>query len=174
MAGRRGRLALALAEAGVWRSTDPEERRVQYAAVLSGDYPLNLPIFDDVTFSADGEELSEGGVERLLDAMTPALAEHGLVLRVRRLRCDEDDYVIDVNGRFCRIRTAEEDWREATVRPLAVVNDLLSAAGTPLRVFTLYTGGNEGLALLLDPRIVQAMRLSGLYDRRELPELAAV
>ncbi|WP_051366174.1 hypothetical protein [Hamadaea tsunoensis] len=174
MAGRRGRLALALAEAGVWRSADPEERERQFAAVLSGDYPLNLPVFDDVTFPADGEALTEGGVEKLLDAMTPALAEHGLALRVRRLRRDEHDYVIDVNGRFCRIRTAGEQGRAATVRPLAIVNDLLAAAGTPLRVFTLYAGGSEGLALLLDPRVVRAMKLSGLYDRRELPELAAV
>ena len=63
---------------------------------------------------------------------------------------------------------------EATVRPLAVVNALLAQVGAAARVFTLYTGGSQGLAYLMDPRVAQAMRLSGLYDRRELPELAAV
>lgn len=55
---------------------------------------------------------------------------------------------------------------------LARVNELLAAAGSAKRMFTLYTGGNEGLAYLLDPDVVAAVRASGLIDGRETPDLA--
>ena len=60
----------------------------------------------------------------------------------------------------------------ATVRPLAVVNDLLAQTGANVRAFTLYAGGNEGLALLLDPRIPAVMARSGLFGEDDMPELA--
>ena len=58
------------------------------------------------------------------------------------------------------------------VRPLAVVNDLLAETGTDVRAFTLSAGGNEGLALLLDPRVPGAMARSGLFGEDDMPELA--
>jgi hypothetical protein len=163
---RRQRLAQALDETGLWRAAEPAERQAQLGAIESGAYPLHLGIFDDVCFPADGEALAEGGVEALLETMGPALAEHGLRLKVRR----HDGHVF-VNDLSCG--DCPTAW-DATVRPLAVVNSLLAHVGAVHRVFTLYTGGSQGLAYLLDPRVVNALRLSGLYDRRELPELAAV
>ncbi|MFG2045364.1 hypothetical protein [Dactylosporangium sp. NPDC048998] len=129
-------------------------------------------------FHADGEDLAEGGVEDLLREMAPALRQFGVTLRVRTVsgNDDEGDYVVDINGRRCPVLGAD-DWRynspwfEATVRPLAVVNDLLAAAGTPVRVFTLYTGENGGRVLLLDPAVVDAVRRSGLVDDHNTPEL---
>jgi len=163
---RRQRLAQALDETGLWRAAEPAERQAQLAAIVEGAYPLHLPVFDDVCFPADGEALAEGGIEALLKAMSPALAEHGLRLKVRR----HDGNVL-INDWSCgECPTAFT----ATVRPLSVVNSLLAQVGAAIRVYTLYTGGSQGLAYLVDPRVVRAMRLSGLYDRRELPELAAV
>jgi hypothetical protein len=163
---RRQRLAEALNETGLWRAAEPAERLAQLKAIRTGDYPLHLPIFDDVCFPADGEHLAGGGIEELLAAMAPALAEHGLRLKVRR-----HDGIVIINDLSCGVCTTA---REATLRPLAVVNELLAHIGATVRIFTLYTGGSQGLAYLLDPRVAQAMRLSGIYDRRELPELAAV
>lgn len=62
-------------------------------------------------------------------------------------------------------------WEEATVRPLVVVNALLEQAHSSVRVFTLYAGGNDGWALLMDPRVPAAMRVSGLFPDREVPSL---
>lgn len=163
---RRQRLAQALDETGLWRSVEPADREAQLDAIRAGAYPLHLTVFDDVCFPADGEALADGRVEALLEAMAPALAEHGLRLKVRR-----HNGVAVINDLWCG---GHETAYEATVRPLAVVNALLAQAGAVVRVFTLYTGGSQGLAYLMDPRVAQAMRLSGLYDRRELPELAAV
>lgn len=163
---RRQRLAQALDEMGLWRAVEPADRDAQLDAIRAGAYPLHLAVFDDVCFPADGEALADGGVEALLEAMAPALAEHGLRLKVRR-----HNGVVVVNDLSCG---AYATAFEATVRPLAVVNALLAQVGAVARVFTLYTGGSQGLAYLLDPRVAQAMRLSGIYDRRELPELAAV
>ena len=163
---RRQRLAQALEELGLWRAAEPAERDAQLDAIRQGAYPLDLAVFHDVCFAADGDKLAEGGIEALLQSMGPALAEHGLRLKVRR-----HNGKTVINDLHCGHYSTAVD---ATVRPLSLVNSLLAQAGATTRVYTLYTGGPQGLAYLLDPRIVYALRMSGLYDRRELPELAAV
>jgi hypothetical protein len=163
---RRQRLAQALDEIGLWRAAEPAERQAQLDAIRAGAYPLHLAVFDDACFPADGEALAEGGIEALLEAMGPALAEHGLRLKVRH-----HNGIVVINDLSCGESVTAY---EATIRPLAVVNSLLAQAGAPARVFSLYAGGPQGLAYLMDPRVARALRLSGLYDRRELPELAAV
>ncbi|NUT36779.1 MAG: hypothetical protein HOV79_27300 [Hamadaea sp.] len=191
---RRERLAQALDETGLWRSADPGERREHLAAIRAGAYPLDLPIFDDVRFPADGDRLADGGVADLLAAMAPALAEHGIVLRVRVLAHSDRKYAVEINDRVCVIwddtvpaliptqragaltqpvAGAPPVGHAATVRPLAVVNDLLARDTAAVRVFTLYTGDAQGTAYLLDLRVIRALRACGLFDRRELPELAA-
>jgi hypothetical protein len=52
-----------------------------------------------------------------------------------------------------------------------MVNELLAEAGAKVRVFTLCTGGNEGVAFLLDPEVPAAMARSGLFPPHEVPEL---
>jgi hypothetical protein len=175
---RWSELARTLADVGFWRDQPLVAAETQRRDVAAGGHPFSCPVLDDVTFHADGENLAEGSVEDLLREMTPALRRFGVTLRVRTVSGNNDDggYVVEINGRRCLVLDAD-DWRynspwfEATVRPLAVVNDLLAAVGTPIRVFTLYTGGNEGRALLLDPAVVDAVRRSGLVDDREMPEL---
>ena len=54
-----------------------------------------------------------------------------------------------------------------------MVNELLAEAGATPRLFALYAGGNEGIAWLLDPRIVAAIADSGLLEDREVPGLAS-
>jgi hypothetical protein len=171
---RRERLARALEETGLWRSAEPAERRAQLHAIRSGHYPLDLAIFADVRFAANGRVLAEGGVGELLAEMAPALAEYGVRLQVRESARTERGYTVEINGLVCAIWNEPMLEYAATVRPLAVVNKILEAAGAPVRIFTLYAGDAEGLAYLLDPRVLDVLRASGLYDRRELPELAAV
>jgi hypothetical protein len=166
---RRERLARALEETGLWRSAEPAHRRAQLDEIRSGGYPLDSAIFADVRFPANARLLAEGGVAKLLAEMAPALAEHGLRLRVRELT----PVIVEINGMACVLEEEPTLEYAATVRPLAVVNDLLEAAGARVRIFTLYAGDAEGLAYLLDPRVLRVLQASGLYDRRELPELAA-
>jgi len=168
---RRERLARALDETGLWRSADPAERLAQLDAICSGDYPLNQAVFGDMCFTADGVRLAEGNVADLLDRMRPALAEHGVRLRFRETT---PPHTVEINGLVCVIGSEPTAEHAATVRPLALVNRLLERADAPVRVFTLYAGDAEGLAYLLSPRVHQVLKASGLYDRRELPELAAV
>jgi hypothetical protein len=61
----------------------------------------------------------------------------------------------------------------STVRALAVVNDLLGEASATRRLFTLHAGTNEGIAWLVDPRIVAAIVDSGLGSKAALPALAS-
>jgi hypothetical protein len=87
-------------------------------------------------------------------------------------------YVISINGNrielygegsWDSIDEAEHPWYASTVRPLAFVNRLLATSGVVERLFTLYTGGNEGIVLLIDPAIVSCLLSAGLRDSAETP-----
>jgi hypothetical protein len=174
---RRGwsKLAGDLAELGVWAEASPEAAAVQQQAVAGGAYPLTLPVFKPVWFRTDGEDMAEFKTEDVLRAMAPALKRHGVVLTVGTvIENNGETYVVSINGRNCVLWTAEDgrwSWLTATLRPLLMVNDLLDAAGATVRVSTLSVGSNDGVALLLNPAVVAAMRDSGVIKSRDLPEL---
>ena len=174
-------LARELAAAGVWDGLAPAAAALRRKAMAEGGYPLSDDVFEDVRFVADGEDLAEGGVEDLLGEMAPALLRHGVTLEVTAgeypLDTEEEEYVLAINGRRCRILGSgdwDDDWYCATVRPLAMVNDLLAEAGAKVRVFTLCAGGNEGQAFLLDPEVPAAMARSGLFSPDNVPELPSL
>lgn len=176
---RWGQLSGALAELGCWSHLSPMAAAECERSVTAGGYPFTAEVFPGIDFMADGEELAEGGVEDLLQLMDPALRGHGVALRVKALQLPnsaDDEYMLDINGRRCVVLdrddwTYGQPWYDATVRPLAIVNDLLAEAGATARVFTLYAGGNEAIALLLDPQVVAAVAHSGLVEARDLPTL---
>jgi hypothetical protein len=166
--------------AEAWDGWEPAMAALRHEGALEGRSPLDADVVDGAWFPADGEDLAEGGVEDLLRAMAPALLRHGVELEVTAGEypddTEEEAYVIAINGRRCRILGSGDsdyngDWYNATVRPLAMVNELLAEAGATVRVFTLFTGGNEGQALLLDARVPAAMARSGQFAAHEVPEL---
>lgn len=180
-------LAEAIDRAGLWEHLPAEARAKEVSEVASGRYPLSLEALDGhVVFDADGENLAEGGVEQFLAELAPALARHEVMLEVGPVDWGPDDghelsgnYVLPINGIRCVILERQDwerqnwergtPWELATTRPLAVVNQLLAAAGSPVRAHTLYAGGNEGLVFLMSPQVAQAMRASGLFPEREIP-----
>ncbi|MEU9475473.1 hypothetical protein [Streptomyces sp. NPDC048191] len=171
-------MAEALNRYGLWDHLSAELRESAMAEVATGCHPLHFDLlFEQIEFFADGEELAEGGVERFLRALAPALVRYGVVLEVETVP-DVDDYIVSINGIRCMVLRPEDweggdPWALSTVRPLAVVNQLLAAAGrSALRAHTLYAGGNEGLVFLMDPRAAEAMRASGLFPEHEVPALA--
>ncbi|KAB1982814.1 hypothetical protein [Streptomyces triticiradicis] len=171
-------MAEALDRYGLWDHLSAELRESERTEVATGCYPLNFELLHERTeFFVDGEEMAEGGVDRFLRELAPALVRYGVVLEVETVR-DADDYTVLINGIRCVVlRSGEwedgDTWALATVRPLAVVNRLLAAAGrSTLRAHTLCTGGNEGILLLMDPRAAEAMRASGLFPEHEVPALA--
>jgi hypothetical protein len=171
-------MAEALNHYGLWDHLSAELRESAMTEVATGCYPLHFDLlFEQIEFFADGEELAEGGVERFLRALAPALVRYGVVLEVETVP-DVDDYIVSINGIRCMVLRPEDweggdPWALSTVRPLAVVNQLLAAAGrSALRAHTLYAGGNEGLVFLMDPRAAEAMRASGLFPEHEVPALA--
>lgn len=181
---RHRTLAASLERYGLWSHLSDDARATASAEVASGCYPLDVELLGGhVEFFADGEDLAEGGVELFLAEIAPALLRHGVRLAVEAVEqpyrgVGDGDYVLSVNGIRCTVwQRADWDgddvWRQATVRPLAVVNRLLGAAGSPVRAHTLYAGGNEGIVLLIDPRVAEALHASGLLPEREVPALAA-
>lgn len=146
-----------------------------------------------IMFAADGEDLAEEFVEEWLACMAPALEHYGLPLTVEtvdssRLRASErptadyGDYVLMINGVRCQIwekaewdfdaEPAWDPWLAATLRPLAAINTLLAACGSEVRAHVLNVGGNGGVAILIDPKVVAAMRQCGEYPDSAVPVLA--
>ncbi|MGV9601318.1 hypothetical protein ACWDR1_32130 [Streptosporangium sandarakinum] len=174
-------LSKAVAEAGLWDHLAPADRRAAADGVAAGGTPLDFDLLDgQVQFFADGERLAEGGVQAFLARIAPALKRYGLSLEVEVVtdpyEDDGGDYVLALNGTRCVIWTEQEVgdeglWLKATVRPLAVVNELLEASGATARAHLLYEGGNEGLLLLLNPAVPAAMRASALFDEDDIPTL---
>ncbi|WP_229068424.1 hypothetical protein [Actinoplanes sp. DH11] len=184
MEQQRIELARQLRALGMWASLSEEEAAAAEQTVANGGYPFSIdePLEGVGWFFTDGEALAEGQIKWVLSTIEPALRRHGVDLQVEvvhqpRVNDEEGDYIIAINGRPC-VMWSQEDWparrarRTATVRPLAVLNDLLAEAGATVRLFTLYTGAEDGISWLLDPRIVAAVTDSGLYKESDVPALA--
>jgi hypothetical protein len=177
-------LARTLRSLGLWQHLPEDGAAAAERKVVEDEYPLGS--FGDepggTWFFVDGESMAEGGVGRVLGKMAPSLGTYGVDLQVRTVSmpvgAEEGDYVVEINGRRCVVWTpadwaAKRAWETATVRPLAVVNDLLAEAGATPRLFTLRAGSDDATAWLLDPRVVAAIAGSGLLEDREVPALAA-
>jgi hypothetical protein len=177
-------LARTLRELGIWRDLSAPEVSEAEQAVANGGYPFRSHKADQGVrrFSVDGETMAEGGVIYVLKDMIPALRVHGVELQLEnvnlpRVGDTEGEYVVAINGHRCIVWTPEEkttdrDWETATVRPLAVINGLLSEADATDRLFTVMAGTNDGVAWLIDPSIVAAVADSGLCEESDLPALA--
>jgi len=168
----------------MWDHLPDAEAEAAQRWVAEGKYPL-VSFGEEPGlrwFFVDGEEMAEGGVERVLRRLAPGLRTRGIELQVetvdRPVGVQDGDYVVEINGRRCVVWRPEDwstgrAWVVSTVRPLAVVNDLLAESGVTSRLFTLTAGANEGIAWLVDPRIVAAIVDSGLVNEPSLPVLAA-
>ena len=136
-------------------------------------------IAPDVQFSADGEDLAEGGVEAFLAGLARPLEALGVTLHVETVSAAETGtYAVSINGdavflydenSWHAVSVDDNPWFASTVRPLAALNRLLGQVGAVERFFTLYTGANEGLALLIDPAVVAELVRSGVGRKRERP-----
>ncbi|MEU4689870.1 hypothetical protein [Actinoplanes sp. NPDC023714] len=177
-------LAGELRALGMWASLSEEQAAAAERAVANGDYPFGIddPLEGVGWFFADGEELAEGQIRTVLAKIEPALRDHGVDVRLEVINHpsvgdDQGDYVVAINGRPC-VMWSQDDWVTrrarwtATVRPFAVINDLLAEAGASARLFTLYAGAEDAIGWLLDPRIVAAVADSGLIKESEIPAQA--
>jgi len=144
-----------------------------------------------IMFAADGEDLAEEFVQEWLACMASALEHYGLALTVETVASSrgeerlphQGDYILMINGVRCQIwQGAEWDddaeppwnpWLAATLRPLAVVNTLLADAGSAIRAHVMNAGGNDGVVILIDPAIVEAMRECGQYPQSAIPVLVS-
>jgi hypothetical protein len=180
LAANRLALAERLDSLGLWRHLPDDVRTENRRLVAEGRHPWATTLASDVEFFVDGEEMAEGGVEEFLDGLVVPLAELGIGLDIRR-SVEAETYTVTINGldvtcydddaSWDAIDETRHPWFTATVRPLAAVNLLLERVGARERFCTLYTGGNDGVALLIDPLVIEVVRSFGFPDN-EIPLLA--
>lgn len=181
---RWAELARTLHNLGMWRHLPEDGAEAAEQSTAEGRFSILTDQDAGLRwFHVDGEEMAEGAVERVLRDMAPGLQAGGIDLQIetvsRPAGVQDGDYVVAVNGRRCVVWrpedwSADRAWEVSTLRPLAVVNELLAESGVPHRLFVLGAGGNEGIAWLVDPRIVAAIVDSGLVNEAGLPVLATL
>lgn len=124
------------------------------------------------SWSADGEDLAEGGIAAWLAQLQPLFATQGLTLTATQERSPSgEEYMVTVNGRPVAIFTAEHrptlgTWPTAAIRAVEIVDALLIEAGSPERVYipTVEFGGNGGRMLILTPAMAEAINASSLVS----------
>ena len=127
------------------------------------------------SWSADGEDLFEGGVVRFLGRMAPFFAAQGMaVTATQELDPTNLDYTVTVNGRPHTIYTRETvgiigGWAAAAIEYLALVETLLVEAGSEERVYAPCQGfGGDGSRLLIvTPSMAAAINASELVPDEE-------
>lgn len=134
------------------------------------------------SYFADGEELAEGGIEKIIDEL--------VILKImKNLKMpeitedyptdDDSSYRIHVDGNTYTAWNPEhgEDgtlWGTATVCFSAIVNDILENSGYDERVYMLFAGNNEAIALVITPAqydILQKCGKEPAQTEEEMSEL---
>ena len=175
----RKAIARELVTLGLWRGLSDADREANVADVERGVHPWATNMSTSVQFPADGEALAEGGVEEFVASLNQALRAFGVEAVASTVKAaSTGEYVVAIDDEVIHLYDAtswtsevesEQPWYSATMKPLAVLNRRLAAAGVKERFFVLYPGGNEGVALLIDPQIVDLLQDAGLVDGMELP-----
>jgi hypothetical protein len=127
------------------------------------------------SWSADGEDLFEGGVVRYLERMAPFFATQGIaVTATQELDPTNLDYTVTANGRSHTIYTRETvgiigGWAAAAINYLALVNTLLVEADSEERAYAPSQGfGGDGSRLLIvTPAMTEAINASELVPEEE-------
>jgi hypothetical protein len=166
-------LAEVLENAGLWEDLPDAERQRRKNAVATGGWPFEG--LEHREFFVDGEDLAEYGVENFLVSVDAPLKARGVEITCVRRSGDptsDDVYAVDINGTAVQVWDSIDDplmWLTATTRPIAVVNQLLAAAGSKDQMLVLYAGGNEGIGYFAPPAVAAAIRESGLFPEKEWP-----
>jgi hypothetical protein len=117
----------------------------------------------------DGEDLADGLVPELLEAMRSSLEKCGL----RRLDVQtlveaghDSDYRLLINGELVVVSEldasgtliTDDPWMDATILPLRIVNRELRAAGSRYQVLVIDPGSPDGIAMLLPVEFCHTLR----------------
>jgi len=125
-------------------------------------------------YSADAEDLAEGGVLDLLGKMKSFLTREGIdVSKVTQDFNIGGSYSVTMNGEEYEMYSQEEletqdIWFLTTVRALSMVNTQLARVGSGERLYYLY-GGNDTIAVFLTPVMYDTIVASAALETHDKP-----
>jgi hypothetical protein len=134
-------LARELGEAGLWDHAPPGVRAAEQARIAEGGYPSASDAVEASMFIADGEDLTEGGVERFLAKLAPAL---------QRTRAGR----VCSRSRLGRVHARCRSWTTLTTGSMTMARELHRFMG-----FSIV--GSWALLLLMGLMLVVSKRPAG-------------
>lgn len=172
-------LAHQLDSLGYYRFVDRAEAERCIAEVGRTYYPWG----HEATrrdFSADAEELAEGGAAEFIESLRPTLEQLGV--RIGQVEDEARDvegstYIehhLIVDGERSLIvspydeELGDELWALAAARTFGVVNRLLERAGSDERLYAI-EGGNDLRGVILTEEVLRAVTVCNLFGTDELP-----
>jgi len=165
-------LLQALADAGLWEHVSADTQGVLIDTLRSGE---DAAWVSGGAWRADGEDLADGGVETWLGKMAAPLLDCNVELRVASIVGPFDEgstgYSLAVNDELLRlyefakgepgVPAIPDPWMDCTLAPAGCVNRLLAAAGSNRRVAVFWPGGNDGVSVLGEERVLRRALASG-------------
>ena len=128
---------------------------------------------------ADWEDISEGGAEKFISDLKPALSSFGIVVPEMSTSYDDTAHILHVGGNDYKLydfqnETAKnpqaDPWSITFTRTIALVNTWLAGSGVSVRLFAI-NGGNDGYVYFMTPEaaaVLQDCDELG-YERPYLP-----
>jgi len=152
-----------LNELGYFRGMTPEDAGALREEIVKLGW---LGLFSDAyrLRAADAEDLAEGGIGQFIAELEPFLTAEGVTLPEIEDNASIDGYVVNVGGIAHPIYDAADleldapegkagiIWGLSMTRGFAVVDELLTAAGSEERVYAV-NGGNDLFAYILTPEL---------------------
>jgi hypothetical protein len=123
-------------------------------------------------FNADAERLAEGGVQDLLEYLGPAFKAEGCELPAMTQTYDSrHGYRLMIGDELHTMwneSEAKRSWELTTTRAAALIERRLAVVGSQERVHLL-SGGEDGVFVLLTPRMRDVIASSGVFRQEEVP-----
>lgn len=142
-------------------------------------YGLLEPDLFGRSYHLDAEFLAEEGAGLALEELRPVLEANGVAVGRVSLAyaADSDSTLLLVNGEphvLCSWAFgANATWRTFSTGFFSIVNNLLSQAGSPERLFGFRLFENDQTGVFLTPQLHEALRRLGIGRSLEFPKNAA-
>ena len=169
--GRWNKLVQQLRELGFFEHLPPDQIEQSMRQCVEMHWLFEGE--EERSFFADAEDLAEGGIGRWLQqSVAPRLEHKKIPMPAIEESYSEDAYTVQIGPRKYTVHTEQDDdltkWKNGCVHAIRIVNDLLTDANHPERLFWLH-GAEDGLVAFLTPAMFERITLARVIPSGSWP-----